>query len=133
MKLTNPFKRRTNNAQDRTGYSADTEAAIAKRLDDFENQGVVSSSGPERTDGGDAQSLYSNELADTTGPTSDEGSEMTESNVFWARTKSGTSWHILRETDDKTLCGKNARYGEHEDVRPTGKTCETCLRQVSPK
>ena len=111
MKLTNPFKKASSTAQDKTWYSADTEAAIVKRLNDLENQGV----------------------AHTEGPTSDEGIEMTEDNVFWARTKSGTSWHILRETDDKTLCGKNARYGEHEDVRPTGKTCETCLRQVSPK
>lgn len=124
----------TNDAQDRAGDSPDTEAAIAKRLDDFENSGVDVAPGPERTDGGDAPSLYSDGVADTTGPEGDEVPEVVIVNVFWARTKSGTSYHILTEAQDRTLCNRAARKGEALDQRPAStKTCETCLRQVSPK
>lgn len=81
-------------------------------------------------------------MADTTGPEGDEGSSIEQElvsadytpNVFWARTKTGTSWHVLSGVEGKTLCGKAPRPGESLDDRPTAsKTCEACLRISSPK
>jgi hypothetical protein len=54
-----------------------------------------------------------------------EGREVT---VSWVAI---LSWHIVRSdtaaNQYRTRCGRTAT-GETFDVRPAGKTCETCLR-----